>query len=154
MDGAWHALRQRSDWLRVMATGVFKLLLAFTCLAWIATAATAGIPKSTEEALLKQFRIDAPDVLDCKLVQGLPFTAQELRLAIEGSPQVWLTSTSDFMCGQVNCSQWLYRRGPKKWELMLETQGYRLNMRAEVHQGYRDVETLSRDRATRVDVLA
>jgi len=128
-------------------------LLALSIIAFGFTGAHAALQAGTADELLKQLRKDVPDVLDCEPEHGLPFNAEEVHLSTEGGPQYLLTSTSDCMCGQVNCSEWVYRRGPKKWELILETQGYQFTPRAAFHHGYRDVETRSRDNAARVDTL-
>lgn len=136
-----------------MAQPTLRHLLAFSIIASAFTCARAALPAGTADELLKQLRKDVPDVLDCEPEHGLPFTVQEIQLAAEGSPQYLLTSTHDCMCGQVNCSEWVYRRGPQKWELILETQGYLFKPRAAAHHGYRDVETRSRDNAVRVDTL-
>ncbi len=140
-----------------MAMLTLRRLSVFVIVAFALTCARAAIPSAVPSAianeLLQQLKKDVPDVLDCESQHGLPFDAQEIHLAVDGSPQYLLTSKSDCMCGQVNCSEWVYRRGPRQWELILETQGYRFNVRATVHHGYRDVETLSRDNAARVDIL-
>jgi len=129
-------------------------LFVFSIIACAFTCARATISTSIAAELLKQLRKDVPDVRDCEPEHGPPFTAEEIHLAVDGSLQYLLTSTGACMCGQVNCSEWVYRRGPKKWELILETQGYLFTTRAAIHHGYRDVETRSRDNAARVDILA
>lgn len=136
-----------------MTKTTLRRLLTLSISALALTSACAEVPAGIAAELLKQLRQDAPEVRDCKPKRGLPFTAQEIFLSTEGSPQYLLTSTSDCMCGQVNCSEWVYRRGPQKWELLLETQGYLFTVRPTVHNGYRDVETQSRDNAVRVDTL-
>ena len=136
-----------------MAMPILRYLLAFWVIALTFACACAAVPTGTAEELLKQLRQDVPDVRECEPKRGLPFTVQEVHLGAEGGPQYLLTSTGDCMCGQVNCSEWVYRRGPQKWELILETQGYSFTTRATVHHGYRDVETRSRDSAARVDTL-
>lgn len=153
MDGTGRLLRQRCDDMRVMTMPMLRPLLAFWVITLTFTGACTAMPKGTAEELLKQLRHDVPDVRDCEPTHGLPFTAREIDLGAEGGPHYLLTSTHDCMCGQVNCSEWLYRRGPRKWELILETQGYSFTTRPSVHHGYRDVETRSRDNAARVDTL-
>ena len=100
-------------------------LLAFSVIAFAYTCAHAAIPTGIVQELQQQLEKDVPDVVDCEPERRLPFNAQEIHLAGDGSLQYLLTSTGDCMCGQVNCSEWVYRRGPQKWELILETQGYR-----------------------------
>jgi hypothetical protein len=139
--------------MRVMAMLLLRPLLAFWVVTLTFTGACAAMPTGTAQELLKQLRQDVPDVRDCEPAHGLPFTAREMDLGSESGPHYLLTSTPDCMCGQVNCSEWLYRRGPQKWELILETQGYSFTTRPTVHHGYRDVETRSRDSAARVDTL-
>ena len=127
--------------------------LAFPIGAFAFTWACAAVPPGVPAELLKQLRQDVPDVRDCEPQHDLPFRVDEVFLGAEGRPQYLLTSTSSCMCGQVNCSEWVYRRGPQKWELLLETQGFLFTVRPTAHNGYRDVETRSRDNAARVDTL-
>ena len=136
-----------------MAMPILRPLLALWVVMLTVTGACAAIPAATAEELLKQLRQDVPDVRDCQPTRGLTFTAREIDLGPEAGPQYLLTSTPDCMCGQVNCSQWIYRRGPQKWELILDTQGYSFATRPTVHHRYRDVETRSRDNASRIDTL-
>lgn len=136
-----------------MAMPILRPLLAFCLITSTVTVACAPMPTGTAEELLKQLRQDVPDVRDCEPTHGLPFTARDIDLGPENGPQYLLTSTPDCMCGQVNCSEWLYRRGPQKWELILETQGYSFTTHPTLHHGYRDVETRSRDNAARIDTL-
>lgn len=157
MDGTGCALRQPRVGLRVMTSPTVQRQLAFLSTAFAFTCAftcaCAAIPTGAAEELLKQLRQDVPDIRDCEPEHGLPFNARQIDLSAEGSPQYLLTATGNCMCGQVNCSQWVYRRGPQKWELLLETQGYSFTTGAAAHHGYRDVETRSRDNAARVDIL-
>jgi hypothetical protein len=139
--------------MRVMAMPILRPLLAFGVITLTFAGACAAMPTGTAEELLRQLRQDVPDVRDCEPTHGLPFNARQIDLGPEGGPHYLLTSTPDCMCGQVNCSEWLYRRGPQKWELILETQGYSFTTRPTMNHGYRDVETRSRDNAARIDTL-
>jgi len=165
MDGTGCALRQLRDGLRVMASPTPRHLLAFSNIGFASTfaiafaltfamnCACAAMPKSVDGELLKQLRQDVPDIRDCAPEQARPFIARKIDLSADDSQQYLLTATGNCMCGQVNCSQWVYRRGAQKWELLLETQGYSFTTGAAAHHGYRDVETRSRDNAVRVDIL-
>ena len=153
MDGTRRLLRQLCDDMRVMTMPILKPLLAFWVVTLTFTGACAAMPTGTAEKLLKQLTQNVPVVRDCEPTHGLPFTAREIDLGPESGPQYLLTSTPDCMCGQVNCSEWLYRRGPQRWELILETQGYSFTTRPKVHHRYRDVETRSRHNVARIDTL-
>jgi hypothetical protein len=62
-----------------------------------------------------------------------------------------LTSASDCECGQVNCSQWVYRSHNGALQFLLQAEGYVLNARDTSHNGYLDLETASRNNAVIID---
>lgn len=111
------------------------------------------VPSGVMQQLLKQIRTDVPDMRECKPAKGWPFEAQALDLNGDGKPEYVLTANSECGCGEANCSQWIYRQGQSRWELILETAGYDLAANPASHNGYRDVDVASRDNAAIIDHL-
>ena len=113
--------------------------------------AQSEIPRPVMLQLAKQLRSDIPAMRECSSKSEFPFSARAVDLNGDKQPEYVLTSANECECGQVNCSQWVYRAHDATYELLLEASGYTLSESAASHGGYRDIKTTSRDNAAIVD---
>ncbi|MEO7996230.1 MAG: hypothetical protein ABI852_02230 [Gemmatimonadaceae bacterium] len=155
------ALRSLTDLTAVGHYGLYGLfgrtaarLLCVVCACVVFTGAVAAqttVPKAIMQSLAKQLRIDSPAMRDCEVKTEFNFYARAVDLNGDKQPEYMLTSVGGCECGQVNCSQWVYRANDKSFELLLEGEGYTLATAATSHGGYRDLSTTSRGSAVIVD---
>ncbi|MEP6763817.1 MAG: hypothetical protein ABJB66_05860 [Gemmatimonadaceae bacterium] len=131
-------------------TGVLCILAISAGVARSASAQTP-IPAKIMQQLSLQLRHDVPAMRDCTTKSKYPFTARAVDLNGDSKPEYLLASASECECGQVNCSQWVYRANDKAFDLLLEAEGYVLNIGATSHRGYRDLRTTSRNSAAIVN---
>lgn len=110
-----------------------------------------SVPKTVMQALAKQLRVDSPAMRDCEVKSEFNFYARAVDLNGDKQPEYLLTSVGGCECGQVNCSQWVYRANDRSFELLLAGEGYTLDTGSKSHGGYRDLSTTSRDNAVIVD---
>ena len=103
------------------------------------------------QQLAKQLRNDVPAMRECTTKSEFPFSARAVDLNGDKQPEYVLTSANECECGQMNCSQWVYRAHDTTFELLLEAEGYVLSEAATLHNGYRDLNTTSRNNAAIVD---
>lgn len=101
--------------------------------------------------LQAQLHRDSPSMRDCEFQTEFNFSARAVDLNGDKQPEYLLTSVSACECGQVNCSQWVYRANDKAFDLLLEGEGYELSVATASHAGYRDLQTTSRGNAVIVD---
>ncbi|MEP6781718.1 MAG: hypothetical protein ABJC26_17595 [Gemmatimonadaceae bacterium] len=122
-------------------------------LSLVADKSTAAqqIPAKVMQQLAVQLRRDVPAMSDCTTKSKYPFTARVVDLNGDSKPEYLLTSASECECGQVNCSQWVYRANEKGFEMLLEAEGYVLNVGKAAHRNYRDLATTSRNSAAIVN---
>ncbi len=132
----------------------FVLSLGLFCVGGI-SASTANaqnaVPRAIMQQLSRQLHADSPAMRDCDTKTEFNFSARAVDLNGDKQPEYLLTSASACECGQVNCSQWVYRTQDKSLELLLEAEGYVLNVRPASHKGFRDLATTSRGNAAIVD---
>lgn len=116
-----------------------------------AAPAQATVPKAVMKQLAQQLHKDSPAMRDCESKSEFNFSARAVDLNGDKQPEYFLTSISACECGQVNCSQWVYRANDKSFDLLLEGEGYVLALGDNSHNGYRDLNTTSRGNAVIVD---
>ena len=112
---------------------------------------TDVVPRSVMQRLAVQLKNDSPAMRDCHANTEFNFLARAVDLNGDNQPEYLLTSVGACECGQVNCSQWVYRANEKSFERLLEGEGYVLTPTTAVHGGYRDLKTTSRGNAAIVD---
>ena len=88
---------------------------------------------------------------ECQTNAEFNFSARAVDLDGDKQPEYLLTSARTCECGQVNCSQWVYRARDKSLDLLLEAEGYELNVRSALHNKFRDLATTSRSNAAIVN---
>ncbi|MEO7359262.1 MAG: hypothetical protein ABI120_02960 [Gemmatimonadaceae bacterium] len=109
------------------------------------------VPHSVMQRLAVQLNKDSPAMRDCDVKTAFNFSARAFDLNGDKQPEYLLTSVGACECGQVNCSQWVYRVNDTSFQLLLEGEGYVLAPAATSHGGYRDLTTTSRGNAVIVD---
>lgn len=109
------------------------------------------IPQKVVQQLAVQLRHDVPAMGDCTTKSKYPFSARAVDLNGDSKPEYLLTSANECECGQVNCSQWVYRANGKGFDLLLEAEGYVLHVGKTAHRNYRDLATTSRNSAAIVN---
>lgn len=133
--------------------------LYFALASAIATAIVASltvhsqvpVPRVVMQRLAKQLRNDIPSIRDCQSKSEFSFRARVIDLNGDKEPEYLLTSVNECECGQVNCSQWVYRAHDQSFDLLLEAEGYVLTTGSSSHSGYLDLKTTSRGSAVIVD---
>lgn len=148
----WSVMKRRGK-LVVSSSNVFAAVCAMLtiCATSNVACAQANVPRSVMQGLAKQLDADSPAIRDCDAKAEFKFSARALELNGDKQPEYVLTSINACECGQVNCSQWVYRTIDKGYELLLEGNGYTLAPTAGSHGGYRDIKTTSRGNAVIVD---
>ncbi|MEP6834689.1 MAG: hypothetical protein ABJB74_14940 [Gemmatimonas sp.] len=106
------------------------------------------------QRLAKQLHADSPAMRECTTKSEFNFYARAVDLNGDKQPEYLLTSANACECGQVNCSQWVYRTRDAKLELLLQAEGYVLSETKSSHNGYRDLTATARDNAAIVDHVA
>lgn len=121
------------------------------CCAFGVVPAQTAVPKAVMKQLSQQLHKDSPAMRDCEVKSEFNFSARAVDLNGDKQPEYLLSSVSACECGQVNCSQWVYRANDKAFDLLLEGEGYVLALADGTHGGYRDLKTTSRGNAVIVD---
>lgn len=129
--------------------------LVFVCLVLVSGAQKREASKEVRSKLFKQVMADVRDLRECvEQEQGGARTAEEgttveeVDLNRDGVPEYEVGLSSPCACGMVNCSIYLYRQGPRGYEMILdEASGYGLEVLKTSSNGYLDVRVEARNNA-------